>query len=44
MHLNNKFFVFINETAFGFFHSTRGLRQGDPFFPYLFEIAMEVFF
>ena len=35
------FFVLIKDTLSNFFQSSRGLRQGDLLFPYLFILAME---
>ena len=35
------FFVLINSSPYGFFHSSKGFRQGDSLSPYLFVLGME---
>uniref|UniRef100_A0A0V0IRF8 Putative ovule protein n=1 Tax=Solanum chacoense TaxID=4108 RepID=A0A0V0IRF8_SOLCH len=39
---NNYYSVIINGQPHGFFHSTRGVKQGDPLFPALFILSAEV--
>lgn len=39
---NNWYLVLINDQARGFFHSTRGVEQGDPLSSTLFILAAEV--
>ena len=38
-----QFSVLVNKSSADFFGSSRGLRQGDPLFPMLFLVMMEVF-
>ncbi|XP_060182298.1 uncharacterized protein LOC132611961 [Lycium barbarum] len=39
---NNWYSILINRQSFGFFHSTRGVKQGDPLSPALFILVVEV--
>lgn len=39
---NNRYSVIVNGSRHGFFHSTRGLKQGDPLPPALFILGAEV--
>lgn len=40
--LQQDVFVLVNGCPLGFFESMRGLRQGDPLFPLLFILIMDI--
>lgn len=42
MIANNYFSILLNGHNFGFFHSTRGVQQGDHLSPALFILIVEV--
>lgn len=39
---NNLYSIMVNRQPYGFFKSTRSLKQGDPIFPTLFIIEAEI--
>lgn len=39
---NTYYSILLNGQSVGFFHSTRGVKQGDPLFPALFILSVEV--